>query len=230
MKRALARSPVVAQVTGAWDRLNQALWQRTVRERVLVGVALFAVIAALWYFYLHEPQRQALEQARSSAENAENQLPQLRAQIEELEAERDADPDEAIEREIASLEEELEAVQRRMAEDMPDFIEPGDMRGVLEALLARRDDTELRAFERLPAEVAMEAEDENGETLKAYRHPVRMVFEGDYEATLRLLEEVENLQWQFAWEELTYEVEEYPLGRVEVRLHTLSGHEAWLDL
>ncbi|MFW6278448.1 MAG: type II secretion system protein GspM [Halorhodospira sp.] len=213
--------------------LNRALWERAPRERVLLGVAVFALIAALWYYMSFEPGQRALEDAQSEFEQAEEQIENLQQEREELRAELEENPDERLREDIARLEDELEGLRSELGDEMPEFIDPGRMRQVLEELLARREGVELVSFQRLPAELLLESEGEGSdddESVEIYRQPLRMVLEADYPSTVRFLSAVEGLPWEFAWEELTYEVTEHPQARIEIQLYTLSGYKVWLGI
>ena len=211
--------------------LNRALWEREPRERVLLGVAVLLLIGALWYYMSFQPQQQAIQSAQSQIQDAEEQIVDLQGEREELRAELEEDPDEQLREEIAELESELDSLRAEIGEEMPEFIDPGHMRRVLEELLARREGAELVSFQRLSAELMLESETEDDEEgVAIYRQPVRMVFEADYPSTVRFLSAVEGLPWEFAWEELSYEVTEHPQARIEIQLYTLSGHEVWLGI
>jgi len=240
--------------------VNRALWQRQPRERVLLAVVVLAVLAALWYYQLFQPQQQAIQQAAAEIERVEAEIPGLRVERDELTEELESDPEEAIRERIAELEAELERLRTGLSAEIPDFIDPGRMRKVLRALLTERDGVRVVAFERLPAELliasggAQSAETDGGngqdaepdgsngqsadaegaagaeEGLEIYRHPVRLELEADYPSTVRFLEAVEGRPWELAWEELDYEVTEHPQAQIQIRFYTISSHEAWLGL
>ncbi len=226
---------VLQRLSGYLAPINQALWARERRERLLLGGAALLLAGALWYFYSFEPRQQAIEQAYSQAEQAEQEIGSLEAQREELLAELEEDPGAELRDEITELESELETVRARLEEEVPEFIDPERMRDVLEDLLARRSGVELLQFERMSTELVLEGGDD-GEGIEIYGHPVRAVLKADYASTVRFLADIEALPWEFAWEELNYEVTEVanlterPQARVEIRLYTLSGHEAWLGI
>jgi MSHA biogenesis protein MshJ len=45
---------------------------------------------------------------------------------------------------------------------------------------------------------------------EVYKHGLEIVFQGDYNSTLSYLRKLEQLPWKFYWEEVVYEVLDYP--------------------
>ena len=219
--------------------LNRALWQRQPRERLLLGGAALLVLAALWYYLLFVPRQEAIDRAEQERRQAAEQVEALRQERKGLREDLEADPEAALRRRIEELRDTLAGLERTLGAGMPDLIDPEQIQGFLKGLLAERPGVSLVALERLPAEQLLSAggdgegdgaEEGAANTAAVYRHPVRLTIEGSYPATVRFLEAVEGLSWDMAWEALSYEVTEYPTARVEIRLYTLSGHEAWLGI
>ncbi|MBK5942652.1 type II secretion system protein GspM [Halorhodospira halophila] len=213
----------------ALQKLNDALNARTPRERVLLVVAVLALIGAGWYYLHFEPMQQRGADAQQRIQSAEDRIRALRIERNSLQAELDGDPDAEIRDELDALRQELQSLGQAVGERMPEFIEPDRMRQVLHALLVEQQGARLIRLERLPAEeVVGPDEDEAGPQI--FRHAVYMEFEADYATTVEYLQAVEELEWQFAWESLDYDVTEHPRARVRVQLHTISGHRAWLGV
>ena len=205
-----------------------AVEARTLRERVLLVAATAALVSAGGYYALLEPALERIEAAKADREQAEAEIAEARAERAELEAELEADPDEHLREEIEALEDELAEIEAELEARLPNFIPPERMRAVLEGVLTEAPGVRLVRMERLPAESVIDAEDNGAAAI--YRHPIEVVIEADYNATVAYLEAVEGLPWQLSWERIEYEVQDHPEARVTLRLATLSGHRAWLDI
>ena len=71
----------------------------------------------------------------------------------------------------------------------------------------------------------------NAATLpEVYKHGLEIVFQGDYNSTLSYLRKLEQLPWKFYWEEVVYEVLDYPKAQIMVRIHTLSLDKGWISV
>lgn len=65
---------------------------------------------------------------------------------------------------------------------------------------------------------------------EVYQHGLEMVFQGDYNNTLNYLKKLQRLPWKFYWDEVRYEVLEYPKVRISLRIHTLSLEKGWIGV
>ncbi len=65
---------------------------------------------------------------------------------------------------------------------------------------------------------------------EVYKHGLEIVFQGDYNSTLSYLQKLEQLPWKFYWEEVVYEVLDYPKAQIMVRIHTLSLDKGWISV
>lgn len=65
---------------------------------------------------------------------------------------------------------------------------------------------------------------------EVYKHGLEIVFQGDYNSTLSYLKKLEQLPWKFYWEEVVYEVLDYPKAQIMVRIHTLSLDKGWISV
>jgi MSHA biogenesis protein MshJ len=65
---------------------------------------------------------------------------------------------------------------------------------------------------------------------EVYKHGLEIVFQGDYNSTLSYLRKLEQLPWKFYWEEVAYEVLDYPKAQILVRIHTLSLDRRWISV
>jgi MSHA biogenesis protein MshJ len=69
-----------------------------------------------------------------------------------------------------------------------------------------------------------------GEFDNAYKHGLVITLEGDYLSALAYMRELERLEWGFFWENVEYEVTEYPRGRIAITLYTLSLGKEWIGV
>jgi MSHA biogenesis protein MshJ len=55
-----------------------------------------------------------------------------------------------------------------------------------------------------------------------YRHTFDIELEATYDSTLSYLKRLDGLPWQLFWQDLKYESTEYPKGKLNIRIYTLS--------
>ena len=64
----------------------------------------------------------------------------------------------------------------------------------------------------------------------AYRHGLRIEFNGDYLTTLDYLRSLEDLEWGFFWDNFKLTVNEYPDATASIEIFTLSLNKDWIDV
>jgi MSHA biogenesis protein MshJ len=156
-------------------------------------------------------------------------------------------------RRIEQLKSEISDINQRQKALAVSFIRPGQMVDVLKGLLATERGLQLTKLQsqavqplirRMPepqapgaiakpqsVEKALEKDDDKPATLpEVYKHGLEIVFQGNYNSTLSYLRKLEQLPWKFYWEEVVYEVLDYPKAQIMVRIHTLSLDKGWISV
>ena len=69
-----------------------------------------------------------------------------------------------------------------------------------------------------------------GRPLQLFRHRMSLQLRGNYLSALNYLKTVESHNWQFMWNSLDYEVDQYPNGNLTIKIETLSTEQHWLGV
>lgn len=212
-----------------WRQLAARLDARTPRERGLVLLAVLAVIVGVWVQAVLDAQ---LARAKTLAEEqaaVAQKLTAVQLQADAVRARAEADPNKALRTREAQLRAEIEKLDRELRAKAGDFVAPDQMARALRDLLAAQGGLRLVRLETI-APQALQAGADEQTVVPVYRHGLELEFVGDYRSTVKFLEAVEQMPWRFFWDELDYQVERYPTARVRLRIHTLSGREAWIGV
>ena len=59
---------------------------------------------------------------------------------------------------------------------------------------------------------------------------MEMELQGAYLDILDYLQELEALQWKIFWDDVKMDVQEYPIVRVYIKVHTFSLKDGWLSV
>ena len=211
--------------------------QQSLRERLLIVGLGLAAIVVIW----SELLMAAVDSRRVAAEE---QLAPLAAKIKILELEIGAlakrvklDPNEVKRDTLTALLADLENTHGALEKRTADLIPPSEMTSVVRELLGKESSLALLRMETLEPEPLLSSDAEieglevtsTGDQVDAlYKHSLSIELSGDFMATLRWLQTIEEIQWRFFWDDLVYSVEEYPVARVKVVLHSLSEEEDWI--
>ena len=217
---------------------------RHLRERALLLAVSAAVLFGLWDLGLMGPLREKTKAVDASVQEVEQQIRLLHGQGEQILRANAADPNhELLERE-ATLRQQVEALDTRIHEHTVTLIPPKEMARFLEELLGEETDLRLVRLENLGpkpmlddpqppsgAEEPSESEGSSGAerpSLGLFKHGFVIELRGGYLSTLSYLRALEGLPWNFFWEDLEYQVEEFPEGKVVIRAYTVSADEVWV--
>lgn len=231
MKRLSARS----ELSQRWAALATAFDARAPRERVLLFVAMLAVLLlaadALWL----SPAFAEWKAARERRIGAERSLHSVNHEIAQAGA-------QARER-TRALQDEARALRERLRQGAGDLrdtehrlVAAREMVPLLEQLLARHGRLEVRAMTLLPR-VELGASGRDATTTAAadnapvlYRHGVELTVEGSYTDLLAYLQALQALPQQLLWGGMQLSVDAHPRIALTLRLHTLGLDRNWLEL
>ena len=102
------------------------------------------------------------------------------------------------------------------------------MTRALEQLLAEQKNLHFVHIENSAPQALVEQVDGSSDNI--YRHALLLEVEGDFNSALAYLQAMEQLEWQFRWDEVKLTMLEYPRARVTFRVHTLNMERGWLGV
>jgi MSHA biogenesis protein MshJ len=212
------------------DRFDQL----SLRERVIVLVAALLLIALIWDSTFMAPLDKERKSRMQQIDALRAEISGLDQSIEALVAQGAADPKPSSDATADTLRAEIKDIERRLAGVTSGLIAPKEMSHVLEQVLARASRMRLHGLRTLPPEgVVAPGSDAAGaaaQSAQIYKHGVELDLSGSYLDTLYFLQALEALPWRFFWDRIEFTVEEYPRGRVKLRLYTLGLEEGWIGV
>ena len=66
--------------------------------------------------------------------------------------------------------------------------------------------------------------------IRLFRHGLILELSGDYMSVLRYVQALERLPWKFFWESMNYQVQQWPTGKITLKLLSLSSEEGWIGV
>ena len=222
-------------VQTSFDGLCQRLDAFSQRERLLIVVALLAVVTLLWYTLLIEPLAMRRKTKVDQAASAAAVVAALDREGQAVVAAGRRDPDAENRRQLLQLQTEVALLDERLAALTGELITPRQMVAVLEEMLKRRRNLTLTRLENLPSEPLLEPEADGppadkGRSLNLFRHPLRIELSGSYLEALAYLQSLEKLPRKLYWQDLAISVENYPRAHISVTVYTLSLEEGWIGV
>ncbi len=222
----------------------------SIRERGLILAGVIFLLFTVWDMLFMQPQAAQEQRVLAQLQLKQAEQTALNARLQKLIMENRGDPDAINRQRLAGLRRQLDEIESSVRESAVHLVSPQNMAVILQTILNRSHGLELTAIRGLgaspllggtarqqPADDAADGGTGNvimagdaGELDNAFRHGLVITFEGDYMSTLAYMRELESLEWRFFWDNLEYEVIEYPRGRISFTLYTLSLDKNWIGV
>ncbi len=215
--------------------------EQPLRQRLLLLAAIGAVFFTLWDAVLMRSSELREEQAESDTALLKKQVKALELEAEAMLKKLAADPNLERRKRKAELERQLAELDAGFNERTADLIPPSEMVRVLKELLNRESGLQLVRLESVPASPLLSPDEESGAESEAkldlgsgpvrlFRHGLVLEMSGDYLSVLRYVQAVEQLPWKFFWESMHYQVQQWPTGKITLKLLSLSSEEGWIGV
>lgn len=205
------------------------------RERLAVLFLSIITIVIIFAEFLILPLNQKYSDLDGNVTSILTQNQQLKNQLLILKANKknEISPKEKQQQKLNLLKEQITNLNIRLKENMRGLIGPKEMSQILESVLSKTVGLKLQSIESLPSKPLSSISTKEGEKLDnfgIYHHGMRMKLTGSYLATLKYLEALDKLPWDFYWDDLELNVDKYPNSSIDITVHTLSFHKDWIGV
>jgi MSHA biogenesis protein MshJ len=211
--------------------------EMSLRERGLMLAAFVILVLLIWDQAFLTPLESKKKALNTKVEQKQQTLAKLEQQVGSILERQKQDPDRENREALQHLQQQVEALDYQLQELTVDLIDPVKMARVLEEVLSRETNLVLEKVETLGASSVLKELGESGKDSPTaslppgvYRHGLVMVLRGSYLETLRYLKALEALPRGLYWNEINMELQEYPIVRITLSVHTLSLDSNWIGI
>ena len=214
----------------------------SLRERAIVFGAVLIVLFLGWYAWLMEPLMKEEKRLLSELDGKRGQLSALNAQFEQMTSAMTADPETAMRKKIDQLNREITGMERDLKDATANLVTPESMPGILRKVLDKSRGLTLLKLTGLGGEPLLIETGSGGTDRKqkgiagnddlgaAYKHGMQIEFRGNFFQTLDFMRALEDLKQGFFWDEVKFEVQDYPDSVTTLTLYTLSLNPDWIRI
>ncbi|MFB2641146.1 MSHA biogenesis protein MshJ [Shewanella bicestrii] len=208
------------QLAQKFDALSQ-------RERGLIALAVLVLVAMSAYMPIESLWKQQYSTAQQvKALEQENKISMQ--QIDLYQQRLAMDPNQDYRQRLNLLQQQNQEIDAQLNEQMVDMVPADYMPELLGNLLGQVQGIKLLKFTSVtPVPLLAVGEEKK---LNLYSHGIRMSLEGDYFSVLRFVEAVEAMPDKLYWKRLDYKVAEYPKGKIDIELYTLSINKDFISV
>jgi MSHA biogenesis protein MshJ len=221
-----------------WQKLSARYAALSQRERLLIAVAVLALVFFLPLTVWVDPPGKRATTLRSQLATQEAELAALQAQIADLKTKL-VDPDAANRKMLAELQAELGKIDGEIGSLDEKLVPPQKMGKVLQMVLSRHRGLSLVSLRSLAPEplLPMPEEKKGGPEKSAaatrldenlWRHGLEIRVAGSYGDLLAYVAELERAPQRLLWGGMTLKVTVWPRNELTLTVYTLSRERDWL--
>lgn len=211
----------------------------SLREQVLIGATLVALVVSVLQFFLLDPlsvrQNDLISQVRALASTNERQQRRLNGEELSPVSIRQA----LLEAEITDLEQQVKTQEAEISQLTSTLVPATQMPALLQALLAKESVHLVSLVNVPPIPLLPEATETSTETsteivgapgLQLFAHGIQLELRGDFHTLRRYLLAIEQQPWEFVWQAVRLESSSTGESVMQLQLQTLSTDSAWLGV
>ncbi|SNY58258.1 MSHA biogenesis protein MshJ [Arsukibacterium tuosuense] len=213
-----------------WQQLNQRYQALQLREKRLIFFGSVVLVFWLLLMYLLEPAWQQQQQLTGQQQKFRLQQQQVRQQLELLQLQLAVDIEQPFRDEINRLTLQQTELTSQRQQQSSLFIGADQMLALLREILGKSQQLKLKSLSTSAAVPVVLAGQLVDEAPLLYQHKTTLVVSGAYQNVQQLLSELEQLPWLVQWQQLDYQVTEYPLADISIEFITVSENENFIQL
>jgi MSHA biogenesis protein MshJ len=199
---------------------------------MLILLAGIGLVGWLLFVLMIEPALKQSAAIEADLVSANAQQNQLEVKVASINAKFSKDPNDPVTQKIAQLDDELTKLDVDLSNKTKNLVPPEQMVAMLRGVLDAQDKVELVSLTSIAPSPVFLTEPEEGVKPKAdlHRHGVSITVQGGYFDIHAYLAKLEDLRWEFYWKTFDYQIKEYPTGKVQFEIYTLSTSPAFIGM
>lgn len=233
----------------ALDTLLGRVDDLSLRERGIVLGGIILVIYFLVDTMVFQPLNTNQKQVQNQITRTNAEISALNVRLGQLLTSSSSAQEEQKKARIQQLRNELSRLDLDLQQTTANLVTPQQMTRLLQMVLAQTDGLHLRKVTGLgssplvlgnesatgpspdsPVEAETGASTAQPAVTSAYKHGLQIEFDGNFFSTLDYLKKLEELEWNFFWDKIEFEVSEYPDATVILTLYTISLDKNWIGV
>jgi MSHA biogenesis protein MshJ len=226
------KKPVIDLIT-AYEKIS-------VREQHIILSAFVVLLLLVGYLFTIEPMLLNNAELMEKEEKLVNSNRSLSDQIMKTKNKKRQDPNEPLREQLSKIIAQSDSEQKKINLLTQALVAPKQMISLLESVLTQDKQLKLISLSNLPEEVlslegkslavsanaAVDTSNITNDKTRAdaliYKHTFEIELEATYDSALSYLKRLDGLPWQLFWQDLKYESTQYPKGKLNIRIYTLS--------
>ena len=191
------------------------------RERVIVVVTAISILFFIYDHLVLSPFLNDREMIQQKMKDLTSEVVVMQQSIEGIVARQAFDPNVKLRIIIDQKKDKVNKLDDFITTETTRLIDPEKMPRLLGHLLSRQSKLTVNNVKNTSADSIYFDEEETQDS-GLYKHDLTLVLEGTYSQVQNYLKTVEEMAEQIYWDDMSFEIKEYPMGILRLGVHTLS--------
>jgi len=197
------------------------------REKLTLLLTAIAIIWGAWDALVYQPLAHQKNELSTELSNLKIELSAQEMAAMQIEANGKIDPNIANQKKLVAINQQLNTLKQQLDIGHKRFVSAQSMAQVLQEMLQKNKRLTLINLETLPVTDLSTLEQKKS---WVFRHGLAITIQGNFFDTLNYLQSLESLTWRFNWDNIDYQVKDFPTAETTFQVYTLSFEENWLGL
>jgi MSHA biogenesis protein MshJ len=209
------------------NKLQEVFQSLTLRERVIVVAALSAALWGGWDNLFYQSVLKKQNTFKQQLASLNTQIASQKQTAALLENSGDVDPNSDSQDKLTELKAQYSRLQEQVMFGNKKFVPPSLMATALSDMLKQNQQLKLIKLDTLPITTLLATKQQQH---PIYKHGLAITFTGNYTDTVNYLKALEALPWAIVWDNIDYQVKDFPIAEITIHVVTLSFEEGWLGV
>ncbi|MDH4285305.1 MAG: type II secretion system protein GspM [Gallionellaceae bacterium] len=219
-----------------WEKLAAKIDGLSLRERLLIFIALAFILTALVNTLFINPLLAEQRKLSGQVVQQQEKMKEVQGRMEALVQARKDDANSPLRVRLDQLRQQIAEGDAYLKNCREQLVAPEHMAVLLQQMLQKNGKLQLISLQSLPPELLDKkaAQPENATAAppdkQIYRHGIQITVRGNYLDLLRYLNELEHLPSSMLWGTAKMQVMQYPDAGLTLTIYTLSLGKTWLQV
>ncbi len=225
-------NPKVKKVLTDLKRKYEAL---SIRERMFVCIFVLAALYFLWDMTFNHFFKSSEEEYLKSKAALHTTVSELQGRLMAAEKSVGTDNREVLVKQSEQLKTKIQMLDTQIAKQVKQLVSTKEMHSMIQDIVNNTSGVEIVVIETLPIKEELVGGGQGAtvtpekKPLKLFTHSLRLEFIATYSQLLALVDSLEKKKMKLFWDELKFEVENYPRIKNSITVHTIGLEEGWFD-
>lgn len=198
----------------------------TLRERMIVCLSLIFVLVGGLDYLVFSPLNKKMDGVKDQISQAFNIKEKNEVVLAQLEQKKVVNPNDEVKLAITKAEQANQVLDGLLAKSKAGLVAPERMLPLLSEMLGKNSQLSLISMEN---KTPILIDNESGLGAKIYKHSIVLKFIGEFAQVKNYLARLESTEEKIYFDEVKYQIKDYPKGELTLDVYTLSVYEALIS-